>query len=85
MLAYFIRRNADGCSVIELHPDNSEEVVQSGLTLIEAEILCAMRIADLPKPAAPQAQPAPSEDGDDPAPPPCVKTRRDIRQLALKF
>jgi delta 1-pyrroline-5-carboxylate dehydrogenase len=51
--AYFIRRSSDGCSVIKLHSDNEEEVVQSGLTLLEAEILCAAKIADLPKPAAP--------------------------------
>jgi hypothetical protein len=43
MIAYFIRRSSDRCSVIKLHPDNEEEVVQSGLTLLEAEILCAAK------------------------------------------
>jgi hypothetical protein len=33
MVAYFIRRSADGCSVIKLYPDNREEAVQSGLSL----------------------------------------------------
>jgi hypothetical protein len=79
MVAYFIRRSGNGCAVIELHPDDREEVVQGGLTLIEAEILCAMRIADLPKSAPPQI-------GDElPALRQRVKPRRDARQLALKF
>jgi hypothetical protein len=79
MTAYFIRRSSDGCSVVKLHPDNEGEVVQSGLTLLEAEILCAAKIADLPKPAAPQAC------HEEPTPRQPMKPRRDVRQLALKF
>jgi len=75
MVAYFIRRAADGCSVIKLYSDNCEEVVQDGLSPIEAEILCALRIADIPRPAAP-----PSTD-----PKPRIAERTDARQLALKF
>jgi hypothetical protein len=47
-----LRRSGDVCSVIKLFPDNREEVVQDGMTLIEAEILCAMKIDDLPRGAA---------------------------------
>jgi len=81
MVAYFIRRAADSCAVIKLHPDDREEIVQDGLTLIEAEILCAMKIADLPRPVAPPAC------RDDPGPRTRTKPkhRRDARQLALKF
>jgi hypothetical protein len=79
MIAYFMRRSSDGCSVIKLHPDNEEEVVQSGLTLLEAEILCVAKIADLPKFAAPQAC------HGDPTLRQLVKPRRDVRQLALKL
>jgi hypothetical protein len=42
MVAYFVRRSDEGCAVIKLYPNNREEIVQSGLTLIEAEILCAI-------------------------------------------
>jgi len=77
MVAYFIRRAADGCAVIELFPDDREETVQAGLSLIEAEILCATRIADIPRPAA-----SPSADPKPRIAQPC---RTDARQLALKF
>jgi hypothetical protein len=79
MVAYFVRRSADGCAVIELHPDDSEMVVQSGLSLDEAEILCAMKIADIPRPAASQAA--------DTDVKPLIAGRRATgpRQLALKF
>jgi hypothetical protein len=52
MVAYFIRRGTNGCSVVKLHPDDSEEVVQSGLPLGEAEDVCVAKIAELPKPVA---------------------------------
>src|SRR5271154_2545701 len=52
MISYFIRQSGDVCAVIGLHPDNREEVVQSGLSLPEAEILCITKMARLPKPAA---------------------------------
>ena len=77
MVAYFIRRSGSGCAVIKLYPDDCEEVVQDGLSLIEAEILCATKIADIPRPAA-----RPSAD----AKPPIAEPRRiDARQLAFKF
>ena len=46
MMAYFIRRRGDSCAVIGLYPDNREEIVQDKLTVIEAEILCAAKMAD---------------------------------------
>jgi hypothetical protein len=77
MVAYFIRRKSDSCAVIKLHADDREEIVQDGLTLIEAEILCATKIADIPRPAAsPAADPDPEERIK-------AKRRRDTRQLAL--
>jgi hypothetical protein len=53
--------------------------VQDGLSLLEAEVLCAMKIADISRPATP---PAP---GPGPEPRVGAKRRRDARQLALKF
>ena len=38
-VAYFIHQHRDECSVIKLLPDNREEIVQDGMTLIEAEII----------------------------------------------
>jgi hypothetical protein len=81
MVAYFIRRAGEPvescCSVIKLYSDDREEVVQDSLTLIEAEILCAAKIADIPRPAAaPSAGPEPRIEKRRPA---------DTRQLALKF
>jgi hypothetical protein len=81
MVAYFIRRSRDDCAVIKLYPDDREEIVQDGLSLIEAEILCVAKIEDLPRPLA-----SPACSGD-----PNLHTRtrpkprRDTRQLALKF
>jgi hypothetical protein len=54
----FIRRSRDDCVVIKLYPNDREEIVQEGLSLqdglslIEAEILCAAKIEDLPRPPA---------------------------------
>jgi hypothetical protein len=74
ILAYFIRRRGGHCVVIALLPDNREEVVQDGLTLIEAEIPVSCedrRPPDLPRLAAQQAV------DDDPGRPPC-----DVRLAA---
>jgi hypothetical protein len=46
-VAYFIRRCGDVCSVIELSADSQEVIVQDGLSPLEAEILCEMKIADI--------------------------------------
>jgi hypothetical protein len=67
--------------VIKLHPDNWEEVVQDGLSQIEAEILCEAKIADMQRPATLPAS------GDDPTESlrNNTRNRRPSRQLALKF
>jgi hypothetical protein len=77
MVAYLIRRSDDDCAVIKLHPDNREEVVQDGLTLIEAEILCEMRIGDIPRAAVPRAI--------EPGAPESKLKRPNARQLKLVF
>jgi hypothetical protein len=38
-VAYFIRRCSDECSIVKLHPDDREEILEHGLTLVEAETL----------------------------------------------
>jgi hypothetical protein len=43
-MAYFVRRTADDCAVIALHPDDRVEIVVDGLTLDDAEDLCARKI-----------------------------------------
>jgi hypothetical protein len=63
-VAYFIRRSGDICAVIRLYADNREEVVQDDLSLIEAEILCEAKIADIIGAAA-QRVVVPGENGDD--------------------
>jgi hypothetical protein len=78
-VAYFIRRRGDICAVIEIYPDNREGVVQDGLSMIEAEILCAMKIEDLPKPAARPALEAAAVESALP------KRRSTSRQLELKM
>src|SRR5437667_12877237 len=50
MAAYFIRGSGESWAVIKLYPDDREEIVQSGLGRIEAEILCVMKLKDLRKP-----------------------------------
>ena len=47
-----MRRAGDGYAVIELYPDKREEIVQDALSLLEAEILYAMKIEDVRKPVA---------------------------------
>jgi hypothetical protein len=37
--ALFIRRRGDECSIVKIHPDGREEILEHGLTLIEAETL----------------------------------------------
>lgn len=78
MLAYFMRRRGDVCAVIKLYPDNREEVIQDGLSPIEAEILCETKIADIPRAAAQQPVALIEQEAGTPEP-------RTARQLVLKF
>jgi hypothetical protein len=77
-VACFIRRRGDVCAVIKLYPDNREEVVQDGLSPIEAEIQCEAKIADLPRGVARRSGAPAEPENATPKP-------RDARQLALKF
>ena len=76
-IAYFVRGGGQSWAVIKLYPDDREEVVQDGLTLVEAEILCAMKLEDLPRSAAAIDPATPVED--------IAPRRRRVRQLSLKL
>jgi hypothetical protein len=78
-MAYFIRRCGDEYSVIEIHPDDREETVASGLLIGDAEDLCARKIEAARRAAAPL--PMSLKEG----PQPSVNRRRSARQLAFKF
>ena len=78
MVAYFIRRRRDVCTVIELPADNREEVVQDGLSPIEAEILCEAKLAEIPRAAAQQPAALIEQEAGTPEP-------GTARQLVLKF
>jgi hypothetical protein len=80
-VAFFIRRSRDGCSVIELHPDDREQVVESGLALADAENLCGRKMDEMRRAAMPLSLDLPH----DPGPRPELKPRRGARQLAFKF
>lgn len=77
-MAYFVRRSRDGSAVIQLHLDDREEIIASGLALSDAEDLCvgkieAMRAAAPPRPAISEQDPQ------------SLIGRRSARQLAFKF
>lgn len=75
-LAYFVRGQGERWAVIKLYPDDREEIVAEGLSEIEAEILCAMKLEDLPRAAA---------IGDPPEAEDIAPRRKRPRQLQLKF
>ena len=75
-VAYFVRGQGERWAVIKLYPDDREELVAEGLSQIEAEILCAMKLEDLPRAAAVGEEP-PAED--------IAPRRKRPRQLTLKF
>jgi hypothetical protein len=77
-VAYFVRRSREGCSVIELHTDDREEIVESGLALADAENLCARKIDDMRIAGAPDSL-------DLLEPGPRQQMKRRTRQLAFKF
>jgi hypothetical protein len=66
------------CSVIELLPEDREGVVHDGLSPIEAEIPCEMKVAEMPRATI---APAPNIEETGRA----EQTRRRNRQLAPKF
>ena len=76
-VAYFVRGAGESWAVVRLFTDDREEIVADGLSQIEAEILCAMKLEDLPRTATGGEEPL----ADDTAPP---RAKR-ARQLAFKF
>ena len=74
-VAYFVRGYGERWAVIRLYPDDREEIVADGLSILEAEILAAMKIEDLPR-EAPSEEPAVEESS---------LRRRRSRQMSLKF
>jgi hypothetical protein len=81
-VAYFIRRRGDVCAVIKLYADNGEEVMQEGLSLIEAENLYLAKIASLPRPAPGAAA---HDDTATTEPRSSSTKNRQPKQLALKL
>ena len=77
-VAYFVRGSGASWSVIKLYPDNQEEIVADDLSLSEAEILCAMKIEDIPRPPFSAGGELPIDDKRE-------KKRAPARQLAFKF
>jgi len=56
--AYFIRRQGEACSIVKLNPDGREEILEDGLTLVEAEMLYFICIGEPVRYAAsPKAAP----------------------------
>lgn len=76
-IGYFIRRHGDACSVVEIHANGREEVLEDGLTIAEAEALYLACIGDpVTGPSLPNAVVR-----DDSR---AMRHRRP-RQLAFKF
>lgn len=74
---YFVRGGGASWAVIKLYLDNHEKIVADGLSLIEAEILCSMRLEDIPSPAPPAGLPKVDEKRE--------QKRAPVWQLAFKF
>ncbi len=74
-LGYFTRRRGEECSIVKVLPNGGEEILEHGLTLIEAETLYFICIGEpVHEGSVPKA-----DDGADQA------MRRRPRQLAFKF
>jgi hypothetical protein len=72
--AYFIRCRDGICSIVKLHPDHREEILEQGLTRADAETLYFICIGE----------PVRYEDSTDTAAAEAGRRRRP-RQLAFKF
>jgi hypothetical protein len=75
--AYFIRRRGEECSIVKVLPAGGEEILETGLTLVEAETLYFVCIGE---PVHEPPMMLESADADEP-----LSTRRRPRQLAFKF
>jgi hypothetical protein len=73
--AYFIRRRGEECAIVKLTADGREEILEHGLTLVEAETLYFICIGEpVHEPSAPDIAADERRTG-----------RRRARQLAFKF
>jgi len=75
-VAYFIRRRGEDCSIVKLHPDGREEILEQRLTLAEAETLYFICIG-----APVHEVSMPEDTGTDDRSP----TRPRPRQLVFRF
>ncbi len=72
---YFIRRRGVECSIVKVLPGGGEEILETGLTLVEAETLYFLCIGEpVHEPSAPDIAADERRTG-----------RRRPRQLAFKF
>ncbi len=74
-LGYFIRRRGEECSIVKVLPNGGEEILETGLTLVEAETLYFICIGE-----PVHEPPAPDVDADEPR-----TGHRRARQLTFKF
>ena len=73
--AYFIRRRGEECAIVKLTADGREEILEHGLTLVEAETLYFICIGEpVHEPSAPDIAADERRTG-----------RGRPRQLAFKF
>jgi hypothetical protein len=79
-MGYFMRRSGDDRSVIQLHPGDREEVVESGLSRADAEKLYERKLDGLRL-----ASPPASLDLPEPERRPRIPRGPSARQLAWKF
>jgi hypothetical protein len=75
--AYFIRRRGEECAIVKLTADGREEILEHGLTLVEAETLY---FACIGEPVQHEKSTITDAGPDDGRPP-----HRRSRQLAFKF
>jgi hypothetical protein len=72
---YFIRRRGEKCSIVKVLPNGGEEILETGLALVEAETLYFICIGEpVHEPPAPDIAADERRTG-----------RRRPRQLAFKF
>jgi hypothetical protein len=74
-LGYFIRRRGEECAIVKVLPNRGEEILERGLTLVEAETLYVVCISEpVHEPSVPDIAADERRTG-----------RRRARQPAFKF
>jgi hypothetical protein len=76
-LGFFIRRRGEECSIVKVLPNGGEEILEHGLTLVEAETLYFVCIGE----PVQHEHSVPTDAGADDGRP----LRRRARQLVFKF